>query len=117
MEQPLHNNELETKENKVITTEAEKEAFYIVRSILRTKIDSKRVVHRDAQSYFAVLLDNNNRRPVCRLYLEGNKKFITLFDEAKKESKVEIQSLDDIYTHADMLINTALSYDTKKQPA
>jgi predicted type IV restriction endonuclease len=117
IEQQVQNNEAEEKENKIITTELEKEAFFIVRSILRTKIDSKRVVYRDAQSYFAVLLDNNNRRPVCRLYLEGSRKYITLFDESKKESKVEIQSLDDIYTHSDMLINTALSYDTKKQPA
>lgn len=116
-EQPLQNNEAEVKENKVTTTEVEKEAFFIVRSILRTKVDAKRIEYRDAQSYFAVLLDNNNRKPVCRLYLEGNRKFITLFDELKKESKVEIQSLDDIYTHADMLINTALSYDAKKQPA
>ncbi|MBC3540113.1 type I restriction endonuclease [Rufibacter sediminis] len=99
--------------NKVVTTEMEKEAFYIVRSILRGKVDANRVFHRDTQSYFGILLDDNNRRPICRLNLEGAKKTIVLFDEAKKESRHEIQSLDDIYAHADQLINTALSYDMK----
>ncbi|WP_232058378.1 hypothetical protein [Nibribacter ruber] len=99
--------------SKVTTTEAEKEAFYIIRSILRAKLDANRVCHRDTQSYFGVLLDDNNRRPICRLNLEGAKKTITLFDEAKKESRHELQNLDDIYAHSDQLINTALSYDIK----
>ncbi|RNI28245.1 restriction endonuclease [Rufibacter immobilis] len=103
--------------SKVVTTDLEKEAFYIIRSILRTKIDASRVMHRDTQSYFGVLLDNNNRKPICRLYLEGNKKVLSLLDEAKKETRHEIQTLDDIYTHADHLINTALSFDTKGAPA
>lgn len=102
--------------SKIVTTELEKEAYYILRSILRTKVDVNRVAHRDTQSYFGVLLDDNNRKPICRLYLEGNKKSIGLFDEAKKETRHEIQTLDDIYTHADKLINTALSYDAKVMP-
>ncbi len=99
--------------SKVVTIELEKEAFYIVRSILRTKIDANRVTHRDTQSYFGILLDDNNRKPICRLYLEGNKKIISLLDDAKKEMRHEIQTLDDIYAHAEHLINTALSYDNK----
>ncbi|WP_066835979.1 type I restriction endonuclease [Rufibacter ruber] len=99
--------------SKVTTTEMEKEAFYIIRSILRGKVDANRIHHRDTQSYFGILLDDNNRKPICRLNLEGAKKTITLFDEAKKESKHELQSLDDIFTHAEQLLNTALSYDLK----
>jgi predicted type IV restriction endonuclease len=58
-----------------------------VKSILRTQFDANRIVYRDAQSYFSVLVDDNNRKPVCRLYLEGVKKGIVVFDENKKETK------------------------------
>lgn len=81
--------------------------------LIRTKMDVNRVNHRDTQSYFGILVDDNNRKPVCRLYLENTRKAIGLFDENKKEIRVPINGLDDIYLHADQLINTALSYDNK----
>lgn len=104
-------------ESKIVTTELEKEAFYVVRSILRTKFDANRIFYRDALSYFSVLVDDNNRRPVCRLFLEGIKKSIVVFDENKKETRHEIKTIDDIYQHSEQLIATAISYDTKKVTA
>ncbi len=100
-------------ESKIITLEIEKEAYYIVRSILRQKVDSNRIVHRDTQSYFGILLDNNNRKPICRLYLEGSKKHLVYFDENRKDVKNELTNLDDIYKYSDQLQATALSYDIK----
>ncbi len=91
---------------EVETTAEELEGFYIVRSIIRPFIDSKRVVHRDALSYFAIFLDDNNRKPVCRLYLNGGKKYIGIFDLEKKETKMEIASIDDIYKFSEQLIST-----------
>jgi len=101
-------------EVKVVTTDLEKEAFFIVRSIIRQKLDANRIVYRDAQSYFSVLLDDNNRRPICRLYLENAKKYIIVFDENRKEIRKEIKTIDDIYAYSEQLIATALNYDTKK---
>jgi predicted type IV restriction endonuclease len=63
-------------ENKVVTTVEEMEGFLIVKTILRQKINANRVTFRDAQSYFAILLDDNNRKTICRLYLNGTKKTI-----------------------------------------
>lgn len=100
--------------SKVKTTELEMEAYYVVRSILRTKFDVNRIVYRDTQSYFGILVDDNNRKPVCRLNLEGNKKSIVLFDETRKETKYELSTIDDIYQHSDNLVATALAYDSKK---
>ena len=102
-------------ENKIETTEEELEAFMIVKSILRQKIDFKRVTYRDAQTYFAILLDDNNRKPICRLYLNGTKKHLAVFDENKKEVKNEIKSLDDIFTFSDLLIQIAANYDKAKE--
>ncbi len=89
-------------EDKVVTTEEEIEGFFIVKSILREVIDSKRIHYRDAQSYFAILLDDNNRKTICRLYL-ATKKYLVILDESKKEVKYEINSLDEIYKNAAIL--------------
>ncbi len=98
------------KDKEIVTTEEELEGYYIIRSILRPHIDYKRITQRDALSYFAVFLDDNNRRPLCRLYLNSpTKKYIGLFDSDKKENKVEIKSLDDIYEYGTQLVST-LSY-------
>jgi len=89
-------------ESGIITTEEEIEGFFIVKSILRETTDSKRITYRDALSYFAILLDDNNRKTICRLYL-NNKKYLAVLDENKKETKYELESLDDLYKHAGLL--------------
>lgn len=104
---------VEEAEPKVETTEEEIESFMIVKTILRQKIDVKRITHRDAQSYFAILLDNNNRKTICRLYLNTGKKHFAVLDENKKEIKTEIQSLDDIFNFSDKLFEIVENYDKK----
>jgi hypothetical protein len=86
----------ERDEVKIFTTEEELEGFMIVKTILRQKISASRITYRDAQSYFAILLDDNNRKTICRLYLNGSKKFFATLDDQRKEVKNEIDSLDDI---------------------
>lgn len=104
-----------TDDVKIVTTDEELEGFMIVKTILRQKIPVNRVTYRDAQSYFAILLDDNNRKSICRLYLSGTKKYIALFDEQKKEVKTEILSLDDIFKYSENLINIVESYDKAKE--
>ncbi|OFX70874.1 MAG: restriction endonuclease [Bacteroidetes bacterium GWE2_29_8] len=103
----------EEPERKVDTTEEELEGFLIVKTILRQKIDVKRIAYRDAQSYFSVLLDDNNRKMICRLYLNGSKKYFAVFDDNKKEIKTEIQSLDDIFGYSDKLFEIVEGLDKK----
>ena len=101
----------------MITTPEELEAFMIVKTILRQKITATRVTYRDAQSYFAILLDDNNRKTICRLYLSGAKKFFVTLDDQKKEVKNEISSLDDIFKHSETLLKIVDSYDKSKEAA
>lgn len=100
-------------ENKVVTTQDEFEAFYIIRAILRNKVAVERVAYRDAQTYFSILLDNNNRKPICRLYLGGKKQVVVMFD-GDNESKQEIQSLTDLYQLSERLIATVDKYTSGK---
>lgn len=101
-------------EAKVETTEEEIEAFMIVKSILRQKVDLKRISYRDAQTYFAIVLDDNNRKTLCRLYLNGNKKYFVTLDENKKEVKAEIKSLDDIFSFSEQFFKIVVGYDKGK---
>jgi hypothetical protein len=97
--------------SKVNTTEEELEGFLIVKTILRQKVPVSRVTYRDAQSYFAIFLDDNNRKAVCRLYLSSGKKFIGTLDENKKETKNEIKSLDDIFNYSTELLKTIEQFE------
>ena len=99
---------------KVDTTPEELEGYLIVKTILRQKTNAKRIVHRDAQSYFAILLDDNNRKTICRLYLNGSKKYIATIED-KKEIKVEIETIDDIFNHSEKLNEVVAAYDAEKK--
>ena len=108
--------EISTEQNledisKINTTDVELEGFLIVKTILRQNVPATRITYRDAQSYFSVFLDDNNRKPVCRLYFNGIRKFIGTFDENKKETKNEIESLDDIFNYSAELLKTIELYE------
>lgn len=98
-------------DKKVVTTQEEIDGYLVVKAILRSVVDVSRVVYRDSQTYFAILLDDNNRRPICRLRFNAKSvKYIGLFDADRNEQKVEIKSLDDIYDCADQLRDTVRRY-------
>ena len=105
--------ETETEEEgkAVVITEEELQGYYLVKSILREVINPKRVFMRDTRSYCGVLLDNTNRKPICRLYFNAPKKQLGLFDEKKSEERVPIDDVDDIYKHADRLKATLSFYE------
>ena len=54
-------------EDELVTTQSELEAFYIIRSIVREVLPAKRVFIRDSASYCAIIVDDNNRKTLCRL--------------------------------------------------
>jgi predicted type IV restriction endonuclease len=100
---------VEQKENKIETTQEEIEGFYIIRAILRQVADIERVHYRDAQSYFSILLDDSNRKTICRLHFNAvSQKYIGFIDEDKKEKRYPIASLNGIYDFADQIKASAL---------
>jgi|SRR5690606_32103059 len=103
----------EQPKSKVETTEEEIEGYQIVVAILRRKIRKERIVHRDTQSYFGILLDDNNRKPICRLHLNGGVKYLSLFDQDKNETREKIESIDEIYRFEKQLLNTIEFYDNE----
>lgn len=98
-------------DNGINTTEEEIEGFHLIKSVLRKKISPDRISYRDAKSYFAILLDDNNRKPICRLFVESNNWYIGLFDDKKNVEKIKIENLDDIYKHETRLFDTIDNYE------
>jgi predicted type IV restriction endonuclease len=91
------------KEEQILTTQEELEAFYLVKSILRENIDIGRVKYKDTVNYFGINLDGNVKKTICRLYLNSTKKSIAVLDAQGKEAKTKISSLDEIYSVAQFL--------------
>lgn len=102
-------------EAQIATTAEELEGYYIIKAILREIVDVKRIVMRDVQSYCGILLDDNNRKPICRLHFNASQKYVSFFDD-QKDSRVPIAQVDDLYKHADRLKATVNRYETKGAP-
>lgn len=89
------------RDTEIATTPEELEGYQIIKAIACSEVKPQRVVHRDSKSYFAILLDDNNRKPIARLHFNGKaKKYLGLFDADKIETRYEIETLDDTYQHA-----------------
>lgn len=65
----------------------ELEGYHIVRAILCGDVKPGRIVHRDAKSYFAVLLDDNNRKPIAQLHFNRGQKCLGAFDGNRNETR------------------------------
>ncbi|TCT23350.1 hypothetical protein EDD68_10764 [Melghiribacillus thermohalophilus] len=80
----------ENDEPEVITTEEEIQGYAISKLILSEVVDEDRVFYRDNKSYFNILLDDNIRKWVCRLFLNNtNNKSIQFNDEDRTSYPIE----------------------------
>lgn len=95
----------------IVTTAEEIEAYEIVKSLLEGTVAAERVFIRDTKSYCGILLDDNNRKPLCRFSFRPGRKQIALLDADKHAQWIDMDSLDDIYQHVDALKDAARRYD------
>lgn len=102
------------REDLIETTAEELEGFYIIKSMLRDAVEPSRITHRDTQSYMGILLDDNNRKPLARLYFNRAQKYLGLFDEKREEERLPISDLNDIYKHAAKLRRVLAFYEGAK---
>lgn len=94
-----------------VTTPDEMQAFMIVRAIASRIAQINRITMRDARSYCSVFVDDNNRKPVCRLYFNSkNSKSVGIFNAEKVESRHQIDELSDIFKYADEIEAAVKNY-------
>jgi hypothetical protein len=98
------------RNTEIETTLEELEGYQIIKAIGCGDVKPQRISHRDSKSYFAVLLDDNNRKPIARLHFNGKQKYLGLLDEDKTETRHPISDLDEIYSHADAIREAVRRY-------
>lgn len=100
-----------SKKGEVVTTLEETQGFQIVRAIVCKEVPIERIAARDTKSYFGVLLDDNNRKPIVRLHFNHATKYIGLINPDKTETRQQIDCLEDIYRFSDQICKTVHYYD------
>jgi hypothetical protein len=56
---------------------------------------------RDAQIHCAILLESNNRKPICRLRFNNVQKLgIGVFSDKREEEQLSLNAVDDIHNYA-----------------
>ncbi len=102
---------VENSSNGIVTTHEEIEGYYIVRAILRPVVDIERVAMRDTKSYCGILLDDNNRKPICRLRFNAQQKYIGIFDNQRNETRMAIDNLNQIFDFTDQIRDAIRLYE------
>ena len=100
----------EDVQGDIVSTDEELEGYRIVQAIVCSEVFVNRVIGRDSKTYFAILLDNNNRKPIARLWFNRKQKYLGVFDENKVETRMPIEASEDIYRHAAQLRATVKGY-------
>jgi predicted type IV restriction endonuclease len=100
----------------IATTDEELEGYRIVRAIVCSEVPANRVTGRDSKTYFAILLDNNNRKPIARLWFNRNQKYLGVINSNKVETRLPIETVEDIYQHSAQLRSTVKGYLTAAPP-
>lgn len=95
--------QLDDEKNAIVTTEEELEGYYIVKSILGEVCPIADITYKDNASYFNVLYKNNTWKWICRLYFNSKQKYISFPLEDKKDEKIAISKVEDIYSFRDRL--------------
>lgn len=86
------------------TTEDELTGYNIIRAIAAQKVDVERIAIRDSKSYCAILLDDNNRKTIARLWFNSPKTRHLGTFKGKEEIRVSVDGPTDIYKHSDAIL-------------
>jgi len=104
--------ELKDRQRALAEAEEKTHAYYLVKGLVYGAVDLSRVAIRDVRSYCGVLLDDNNRKPICRFHFNAKQKSIALFDRDRQQGEREvIHRLDDIGQFRDRLQATIRLYE------
>lgn len=115
MDAPVIQPTTEQDAPQAVTSPEEIEGFHIIRAILHEVVTPRRITMRDAQSYCAILLDDNNRKSICRLRFNNTEKLVLGLFSGKDEDKIPLADIDEIYRYAEKLKTIVLSYTQQNE--
>jgi len=94
--------------SKIVTTEEELQAFYIIKAVLAGSehVDISKIGYKDTVNYFSVIFNNMPTKWICRLRLSESKKYIGFPNEKNEEIRSEFDSIEDLYKFKDSLLES-----------
>ncbi|MBP3763987.1 MAG: type I restriction enzyme HsdR N-terminal domain-containing protein [Bacteroidales bacterium] len=111
MEAPASEEPVTEETSKIVTTQEEIDAFNIIRAMLRKEVAVEKITMRDALSYCAILFDDNNRKPICRLHFNNLSNLrVEIFNEEGKGEKYPLATVDELYNYEPQLRNAIRRY-------
>ena len=118
-EEPKEKEEVPVEENvekpqrSVVTTQEELEAYAIIKVLLREMLPPEKISYKDNLSYFAVLYDNNTWKWICRLDVEGNKKWLIVPNEKKESIYYPLENINDLFNYVEVIKSSAARFVEK----
>lgn len=93
--------------NSIITTAEELKFYHAIKTLLiqRKEISSERISYRDQKNSFLILVDDNQKKMICRLIFTHNKKKIEI-----NGKPFELEGLDTVVNLKKELTEAALGY-------
>ena len=109
-------------EDGIITTDIEKEGYFIIRSIASEHNHESSITIRDQKKYCNILFEDNKYYPIVRFYFNNEKRLkIELFDEIRRTSnggkigdKHNIEQVSDLYNFKDRILALVDKYVEEK---
>lgn len=91
----------------IVTTQEELRVYHIIKTILaqNKQIETDSICYRDLKGKFSILLENNQKKKVCDLFINANTNRLEIDGE-----KFEIPDMDSIIKLKKKLTDKALSY-------
>ena len=94
----------------IVTTQQEMDAWIIIRSMLRGIVGAERITMRDRKTVCLILLDDNGRKPIIRLWLDGNRYKIGIPQSNGSDDVHTIDSISALGDHRDAIREVTQSY-------
>jgi hypothetical protein len=96
----------------IITTPEELESYSIVKVVLKDTISPERVFYRDNRSYFNILIDDNIRKWIIRVFFTESKNYIVLNDANKDKDRtvLDFEQPIDLISFKDKIIEVASQF-------
>ena len=89
----------------IITTDMELKIFHVIKTILaqNKQIDTDSIGYRDFKGKFSIILEDNQKKKICNLFITSNSQKIEIDGE-----KFDIPDIDSIIKHKKKLIDKAI---------
>jgi hypothetical protein len=88
------------------------EAYFAIRSLLRTAVDCRRVRLQGCSTLCSVLLDGAAEKPICRYRFISNVLLVTFYANDQADT-MRLERVNDLYDYADRLRATVNEYERR----